>query len=102
VQKSAREVLGNKHLIRVELIFAAELIGGVAVFGCFGFTDVELLLGTVVVLAELAIEQLVFYAAIRLIDCDNFEEGSAGQLLISGRNFGQDFIHRLVSRALHI
>ena len=89
-------------MIRVELIFAAVLIGGVAVFECSGFADVELLLGTVAVLAELAIEQLVFYAAISLIDCDNFEESSAGQLLISGRNFGQDFIHRLVSRALHI
>ena len=89
-------------MIRVELIFAAELIGGVEVFGCFGFTDVELLLGTVAVLAELAIEQLVFYAAISLIDCDNFEESSAGQLLISGRNFGQNFIHRLASRVLKI
>ena len=84
------------------MIFAVELIGGRAVFGRFGFTDVELPPGTEVVLAELAIEQLVFYAAIRLIDCDNFEEGSAGQLLISGRNFGQNFIHRLVSRVLQI
>jgi hypothetical protein len=45
---------------------------------------------------------LVLCGAIRLIDCDNFEEDSAGQLLISGRNFGQNFIHRLVSRVLQI
>ena len=79
-----------------------KLEGGAPVFGRFGFADKKLSPDTEIVLADLAIEQLVFYAAIRLIDCDNFEEGSAGQLLISGRNFGQDFIHRLVSRALHI
>lgn len=44
----------------------------------FGVTDVELPPGIKVVHVELAIELLVFYVAIRLIDCDNFEESSAG------------------------
>lgn len=66
----------------------------------FGVTDVELPPGIEVVHAELAIELLVFYVAIRLIDCDNFEESSAGQLLISDRNFGQNFIDRPVFRVL--
>ena len=61
-----------------------------------GVTDVELPPGIEVVHTELAIELLVFYVAIRLMACDNFEEGSAGQLLISDRNFGQNFIDRLV------
>ena len=102
MQKIAREVLRNKHLIRVGLIFAVKLKGGAPVFGRFGFNDAELAPGTEIVLAELAIEQLVLCGAIRLIDCDNFEEDSAGQLLISGRNFGQNFIHRLASRVLKI
>ena len=66
----------------------------------FGVTDVELPPGIKVVHVELAIELLVFYVAIRLIDCDNFEESSAGQLRISDRNFGQNFIDRPVFRVL--
>ena len=79
-----------------------KLEGGAPVFGRFGFADKKLSPGTEIVLADLAIEQLVLYGAINLINCDNFEEGSAGQLLISGRNFGQNFIHRLASRVLKI
>ena len=100
MQKSAREVLRDKHLIRAGSIFAFGLIEGAA--GCvrFGVTTVELPSGTEVVHAELAIERFVFYVATRFIDCDNFEESSAGQLLISDRNFGQNFIHRLVISVL--
>ena len=64
MQKSAREVLRNKHLIRAGSIFAFGLIGSVAGSVRSGVTDVELPPGTEVVHAELAIEQLVFYATI--------------------------------------
>ena len=78
MQKSTREVLRNIHLIRACLIFAFGLIRGAAGFVRIGVTDVELLPGTEVVHAELAIEQLLFYVAIRLIDYNSFEESSAG------------------------
>jgi len=87
MQKSAREVLRNKHFIRAGLIFAFRLIGDASVFVGFGVTDVELPAGTEVLHAELSIEHLAFHAAIRLIYCHNFGEDSAGQILISGRNF---------------
>ncbi len=69
------------------MIFAFRLIGDASVFVGFGVTDVELPAGTEVLHAELLIEHLAFYAVIRLIYCHNFGEGSAGQILISGRNF---------------
>ena len=78
-------------MIRVDLIFVVEFKRGAPVFGRFGFTDKKLMPGAELVLADLSIEQLVLYGAIELIDCDNFEEGSADQFLIPGRNFGQTF-----------
>ena len=50
------------------MIFVVKLEGGAPVFGRFGFADKKLSPGTEIVLADLAVEQLVLYGAINIIN----------------------------------